>query len=101
MGTRSASGPYIPMLCASGRAVPTLIGTLDAYLDCGGGDSRPVARKLFVLQTPCANLLKRITDFTGVLSNPTALTHTSLRVPAATGGRHYLDAPLARCDQRS
>ena len=45
-------------------AGPTLIETLDAYLDCGGA-IEACARKLFVHPNTVRYRLKRITDFTG------------------------------------
>lgn len=45
-------------------AGPTLIETLDAYLDCGGA-IEACARKLFVHPNTIRYRLKRITDFTG------------------------------------
>ncbi|MBS4730146.1 PucR family transcriptional regulator [Mycobacterium sp. SM1] len=46
------------------EAGPTLLETLDAYLDCGGA-IEACARKLFVHPNTVRYRLKRITDFTG------------------------------------
>jgi DNA-binding PucR family transcriptional regulator len=46
------------------EAGPTLIETLDAYLDCGGA-IEACARKLFVHPNTVRYRLKRISDFTG------------------------------------
>jgi len=74
-------------------AGPTLIETLDAYLDCGGA-IEACARKLFVHPNTVRYRLKRITDFTG--RDPTdprdayvlrvASTVGQLNYPAAAAG---------------
>lgn len=74
-------------------AGPTLIETLDAYLDCGGA-IEACARKLFVHPNTVRYRLKRITDFTG--RDPTqprdayvlrvASTVGQLNYPAASAG---------------
>ncbi|OBF62240.1 PucR family transcriptional regulator [Mycobacterium sp. 852002-50816_SCH5313054-b] len=74
-------------------AGPTLIETLDAYLDCGGA-IEACARKLFVHPNTVRYRLKRVTDFTG--RDPTqprdayvlrvASTVGQLNYPAAASG---------------
>jgi len=68
-------------------AGPTLIETLDAYLDCGGA-IEACARKLFVHPNTVRYRLKRITDFTG--RDPTQPRDAYvLRVAATVGQLKY------------
>jgi DNA-binding PucR family transcriptional regulator len=68
-------------------AGPTLIETLDAYLDCGGA-IEACARKLFVHPNTVRYRLKRITDFTG--RDPTEPRDAYvLRVAATVGQLNY------------
>lgn len=68
-------------------AGPTLIETLDAYLDCGGA-IEACARKLFVHPNTIRYRLKRITDFTG--RDPTQPRDAYvLRVAATVGQLNY------------
>ncbi|MDI3313712.1 MAG: PucR family transcriptional regulator [Mycobacterium sp.] len=78
-------------------AGPTLIETLDAYLDCGGA-IEACARKLFVHPNTVRYRLKRITDFTGrdptqprdayILRVATTVGHLSAQTHhSGTGGR--------------
>lgn len=68
-------------------AGPTLIETLDAYLDCGGA-IEACARKLFVHPNTVRYRLKRITDFTG--RDPTQPRDAYvLRVAATVGQLTY------------
>lgn len=68
-------------------AGPTLIETLDAYLDCGGA-IEACARKLFVHPNTVRYRLKRITDFTG--HDPTLPRDAYvLRVAATVGKLNY------------
>jgi DNA-binding PucR family transcriptional regulator len=68
-------------------AGPTLIETLDAYLDCGGA-IEACARKLFVHPNTVRYRLKRITDFTG--RDPTQPRDAYvLRVAATVGQLNY------------
>ena len=72
-------------------AGPTLIETLDAYLDCGGA-IEACARKLFVHPNTVRYRLKRITDFTG--RDPTQPRDAYvLRVAATVGQLNYPTAP--------
>jgi DNA-binding PucR family transcriptional regulator len=64
-------------------AGPTLIETLDAYLDCGGA-IEACARKLFVHPNTVRYRLKRITDFTG--RDPTQPRDAYILRVAATVG---------------
>jgi DNA-binding PucR family transcriptional regulator len=69
------------------EAGPTLIETLDAYLDCGGA-IEACARKLFVHPNTVRYRLKRITDFTG--RDPTQPRDAYvLRVAATVGHLAY------------
>jgi DNA-binding PucR family transcriptional regulator len=82
-------------------AGPTLIETLDAYLDCGGA-IEACARKLFVHPNTVRYRLKRITDFTG--RDPTdprdayvlrvASTVGQLNYPAAFGAGVTIPVPV-------
>src|ERR1700744_2669971 len=65
-------------------AGPTLIETLEAYLDCGGA-IEACARKLFVHPNTVRYRLKRITDFTG--RDPTQPRDAYVLRVAATGGQ--------------
>jgi DNA-binding PucR family transcriptional regulator len=68
-------------------AGPTLIETLDAYLDCGGA-IEACARKLFVHPNTVRYRLRRITDFTG--RDPTQPRDAYvLRVAATVGQLNY------------
>jgi DNA-binding PucR family transcriptional regulator len=68
-------------------AGPTLIETLDAYLDCGGA-IEACARKLFVHPNTVRYRLKRITDFTG--RDPTQPRDAYvLRVASTVGQLNY------------
>ncbi|GLE52234.1 PucR family transcriptional regulator [Mycobacterium montefiorense] len=72
-------------------AGPTLIETLDAYLDCGGA-IEACARKLFVHPNTVRYRLKRITDFTG--RDPTRPRDAYvLRVAATVGQLNYPTHP--------
>jgi DNA-binding PucR family transcriptional regulator len=72
-------------------AGPTLIETLDAYLDCGGA-IEACARKLFVHPNTVRYRLKRITDFTG--RDPTQPRDAYvLRVAATVGQLNYPTHP--------
>ena len=72
-------------------AGPTLIETLDAYLDCGGA-IEACARKLFVHPNTVRYRLKRITDFTG--RDPTHPRDAYvLRVASTVGQLNYRAAP--------
>jgi DNA-binding PucR family transcriptional regulator len=72
-------------------AGPTLIETLDAYLDCGGA-IEACARKLFVHPNTVRYRLKRITDFTG--RDPTQPRDAYvLRVAATVGQLNYPTPP--------
>jgi DNA-binding PucR family transcriptional regulator len=72
-------------------AGPTLIETLDAYLDCGGA-IEACARKLFVHPNTVRYRLKRITDFTG--RDPTQPRDAYvLRVASTVGQLNYPAAP--------
>ncbi len=74
-------------------AGPTLIETLDAYLDCGGA-IEACARKLFVHPNTVRYRLKRITDFTG--RDPTDPRDAYvLRVASTVGQLNYPAAPAA------
>ena len=74
-------------------AGPTLIETLDAYLDCGGA-IEACARKLFVHPNTVRYRLKRITDFTG--RDPTQPRDAYvLRVAATVGQLNYPTPPSA------
>jgi DNA-binding PucR family transcriptional regulator len=70
-------------------AGPTLIETLDAYLDCGGA-IEACARKLFVHPNTVRYRLKRITDFTG--RDPTQPRDAYVLRVASTVGQ--LDYPV-------
>ena len=68
-------------------AGPTLVETLEAYLDCGGA-IEACARKLFVHPNTVRYRLKRITDFTG--RDPTQPRDAYvLRVAATVGQLNY------------
>ncbi|KZS57593.1 PucR family transcriptional regulator [Mycobacterium ostraviense] len=71
-------------------AGPTLIETLDAYLDCGGA-IEACARKLFVHPNTIRYRLKRITDFTG--RDPTQPRDAYVLRVAATVGQLNYPAP--------
>jgi DNA-binding PucR family transcriptional regulator len=71
-------------------AGPTLIETLDAYLDCGGA-IEACARKLFVHPNTVRYRLKRITDFTG--RDPTQPRDAYVLRVAATVGQLNYPAP--------
>ena len=72
-------------------AGPTLIETLDAYLDCGGA-IEACARKLFVHPNTVRYRLKRIADFTG--RDPTQPRDAYvLRVAATVGQLNYPTQP--------
>ncbi|MCV7443375.1 PucR family transcriptional regulator [Mycobacterium paraense] len=72
-------------------AGPTLIETLDAYLDCGGA-IEACARKLFVHPNTVRYRLKRVTDFTG--RDPTQPRDAYvLRVASTVGQLNYPAAP--------
>ena len=72
-------------------AGPTLIETLEAYLDCGGA-IEACARKLFVHPNTVRYRLKRITDFTG--RDPTQPRDAYvLRVAATVGQLNYPTPP--------
>ncbi len=72
-------------------AGPTLIETLDAYLDCGGA-IEACARKLFVHPNTVRYRLKRITDFTG--RDPTQPRDAYvLRVASTVGQLNYPTPP--------
>jgi DNA-binding PucR family transcriptional regulator len=72
-------------------AGPTLIETLDAYLDCGGA-IEACSRKLFVHPNTVRYRLKRITDFTG--RDPTQPRDAYvLRVAATVGQLNYPNHP--------
>ncbi|MFV0495640.1 PucR family transcriptional regulator [Mycobacterium sp.] len=72
-------------------AGPTLIETLDAYLDCGGA-IEACARKLFVHPNTVRYRLKRIADFTG--RDPTRPRDAYvLRVAATVGQLNYPTHP--------
>jgi DNA-binding PucR family transcriptional regulator len=74
-------------------AGPTLIETLDAYLDCGGA-IEACARKLFVHPNTVRYRLKRITDFTG--RDPTQPRDAYvLRVASTVGQLNYPAQPPA------
>ncbi len=73
------------------EAGPTLIETLEAYLDCGGA-IEACARKLFVHPNTVRYRLKRITDFTG--RDPTQPRDAYvLRVAATVGQLNYPTHP--------
>ncbi|OBI81354.1 CdaR family transcriptional regulator [Mycobacterium sp. 1245805.9] len=73
------------------EAGPTLIETLDAYLDCGGA-IEACARKLFVHPNTVRYRLKRITDFTG--RDPTQPRDAYvLRVASTVGQLNYPAQP--------
>lgn len=72
-------------------AGPTLIETLDAYLDCGGA-IEACARKLFVHPNTVRYRLKRITEFTG--RDPTNPRDAYVLRVASTVGR--LEYPVRR-----
>ncbi|HTQ15768.1 PucR family transcriptional regulator [Mycobacterium sp.] len=72
-------------------AGPTLIETLNAYLDCGGA-IEACARKLFVHPNTVRYRLKRITDFTG--RDPTQPRDAYvLRVASTVGQLNYPTPP--------
>jgi DNA-binding PucR family transcriptional regulator len=72
-------------------AGPTLIETLDAYLDCGGA-IEACARKLFVHPNTVRYRLKRIADFTG--RDPTQPRDAYvLRVASTVGQLNYPAQP--------
>jgi DNA-binding PucR family transcriptional regulator len=72
-------------------AGPTLVETLDAYLDSGGA-IEACARKLFVHPNTVRYRLKRITDFTG--RDPTQPRDSYvLRVAATVGQLNYPTQP--------
>ncbi len=71
-------------------AGPTLIETLDAYLDCGGA-IEACARKLFVHPNTVRYRLKRITDFTG--RDPTQPRDAYVLRVASTVGQLNYPAP--------
>ena len=72
-------------------AGPTLIETLNAYLDCGGA-IEACARKLFVHPNTVRYRLKRITDFTG--RDPTQPRDAYvLRVASTVGQLNYRAQP--------
>src|SRR5258707_14662963 len=76
-------------------AGPTLIETLDAYLDCGGA-IEACARKLFVHPNTVRHRGKRIADFTG--RDPTLPRDAYVLGVAPTGGRpsrqpHHSNTP--------
>jgi DNA-binding PucR family transcriptional regulator len=72
-------------------AGPTLIETLEAYLDCGGA-IEACARKLFVHPNTVRYRLKRVTDFTG--RDPTQPRDAYvLRVAATVGHLKYPTHP--------
>lgn len=74
-------------------AGPTLIETLDAFLDSGGA-IEACARKLFVHPNTVRYRLKRITDFTG--RDPTQPRDAYvLRVAATVGQLNYPTAPAS------
>jgi len=74
-------------------AGPTLIETLDAYLDCGGA-IEACARKLFVHPNTVRYRLKRITDFTG--RDPTQPRDAYvLRVASTVGQLNYPRQPTS------
>ncbi|ODR00850.1 PucR family transcriptional regulator [Mycobacterium sherrisii] len=73
-------------------AGPTLIETLDAYLDCGGA-IEACARKLFVHPNTVRYRLKRITDFTG--RDPTQPRDAYVLRVAATVGQLNYPAPTS------
>ncbi len=74
------------------NAGPTLIETLDAYLDCGGA-IEACARKLFVHPNTVRYRLKRITDFTG--RDPTDPRDAYvLRVASTVGQLDYPTTPV-------
>ena len=73
-------------------AGPTLIETLDAYLDCGGA-IEACARKLFVHPNTVRYRLKRITDFTG--RDPTDPRDAYVLRVASTVGQLNYPAPAA------
>ncbi len=74
-------------------AGPTLIETLDAYLDCGGA-IEACARKLFVHPNTVRYRLKRVTDFTG--RDPTDPRDAYvLRVASTVGQLNYPAPPAA------
>ena len=78
-------------------AGPTLIETLEAYLDCGGA-IEACARKLFVHPNTVRYRLKRITDFTG--RDPTQPRDAYvLRVAATVGQLNYPTPPVHRRKQ--
>ncbi len=72
-------------------AGPTLIETLEAYLDCGGA-IEACARKLFVHPNTVRYRLKRITDFTG--RDPTEPRDAYVLRVAATVGQLNYPTPL-------
>ncbi|CPR03217.1 regulator of polyketide synthase expression [Mycobacterium bohemicum DSM 44277] len=75
------------------NAGPTLIETLDAYLDCGGA-IEACARKLFVHPNTVRYRLKRITDFTG--RDPTDPRDAYvLRVASTVGQLNYPRTPAS------
>ncbi|OBK27384.1 PucR family transcriptional regulator [Mycobacterium asiaticum] len=72
-------------------AGPTLVETLDAFLDCGGA-IEACARKLFVHPNTVRYRLKRIADFTG--RDPTQPRDAYvLRVAATVGQLNYPTQP--------
>jgi DNA-binding PucR family transcriptional regulator len=74
-------------------AGPTLIETLDAYLDCGGA-IEACARKLFVHPNTVRYRLKRIADFTG--RDPTQPRDAYvLRVASTVGQLNYPAQPAS------
>ncbi len=74
-------------------AGPTLIETLDAYLDCGGA-IEACARKLFVHPNTVRYRLKRIGDFTG--RDPTQPRDAYvLRVASTVGQLNYPAQPAS------
>jgi DNA-binding PucR family transcriptional regulator len=76
-------------------AGPTLIETLDAYLDCGGA-IEACARKLFVHPNTVRYRLKRITDFTG--RDPTQPRDAYVLRVASTVGQLNYPAQLSSID---
>jgi DNA-binding PucR family transcriptional regulator len=75
------------------EAGPTLIETLDAYLDCGGA-IEACARKLFVHPNTVRYRLKRITDFTGRDATQPRDAYV-LRVAATVGQLNYPTNPTS------
>jgi DNA-binding PucR family transcriptional regulator len=75
------------------EAGPTLVETLDAFLDSGGA-IEACARKLFVHPNTVRYRLKRITDFTG--RDPTQPRDAYvLRVAATVGQLNYPTHPVS------